>query len=298
MLRLAALTFLISTTALAQFQQIQLTFGTAANSAAFSPSSCGGQTTLNWTVLPSQQQACSASMALFVAETTCPDTGPATGDYDLGSAPLNRTGTSSGTRTIEFGRLPGFTGSTDGGAVCGSAVERSWKVCAVFEQANGFGINPCGTKTFVKKDVRISYDGRAPNAPTLTAAEGVERGIQISATLPADAKTVRFGSRISGSGAPFSFSTEVVAENSTAKARINGLENGVTYEVTAVAADEAGNRSGESNIIEAIPTETLGFWDAYKKAGGTEEGGCSSAPGVVTTAAIGFALWVSRRRRS
>lgn len=298
MLRLAALTFLISTTALAQFQQIQLTFGTSANSAAFSPSSCGGQTTLNWTVLPSQQQVCSASMALFVAETTCPDTGPATGDYDLGSAPLTQTGTSSGTRTIDFARLPGFTGSTDGGAVCGSAVQRSWKVCAVFEQANGFGINPCGTKTFVKKDARLSYDGLAPNAPTLTTAEGVERGIQLSATLPDDAKTVRFGSRIAGTGTAFTFSTEVVVETATVGARITGLQNGLTYEVTAVAADEAGNSSGESNVLEATPTETLGFWDAYKKSGGTEQGGCSSAPGLVATAAIGFALWVSRRRRS
>lgn len=292
MSRFALLTLFIASAASAQ---ISLTFGQNAPTASFAPSACNNQATLTWSVVATQQVC--GPLELFVATTTCGDQ-PGVNDLDLGSQQLN-IGTTSGTKTIQFNELPDFSGSTDGGSSCGAAAEKTWKVCAVYQANNaGFGAVPCGTKLKVEKSTTISYDGKPPAAPSLTDATGIDRGIRARAAASGDAKLVRFGTRLKDSTDPFDFRTEAVIEGDGAEGRIGGLENGFDYEVAAVAVDAAGNTSTQSAVIEATPTETLGFWDAYKKAGGTEQGGCASAPGLFASAAVMFGLWISRRKRS
>lgn len=55
---------------------------------------------------------------------------------------------------------------------------------------------------------------------------------------------------------------------------LTGLTNDVTYEVRAKAKDKAGNYSREwSEPITGTPVPVDDFWEAYKKAGGKEDGG-------------------------
>lgn len=55
---------------------------------------------------------------------------------------------------------------------------------------------------------------------------------------------------------------------------IEGLQNGVIYEIRAKALDLAGNYSREwSEPVTGTPRQVDDFWRAYKKAGGKEDGG-------------------------
>jgi hypothetical protein len=80
--------------------------------------------------------------------------------------------------------------------------------------------------------------------------------------------------------------------------RVNGLENGVKYQVEAFALDEVGNVSAASGSQEATPVKTSGFYQRYTDAGGDETGGCNVAGGGLAggamLAALGF--WLSSRR--
>ncbi len=74
--------------------------------------------------------------------------------------------------------------------------------------------------------------------------------------------------------------------------RVTDLENGVTYEIRAIAEDGAGNRSAPSASVFAAPVQTDGFFSIYRKAGGGEQGGCSAIPGSTFTL---LALWAASR---
>jgi hypothetical protein len=52
----------------------------------------------------------------------------------------------------------------------------------------------------------------------------------------------------------------------------SALENGRTYHVGVVAVDDADNASPLSNMLTAVPEETLDFWEGYVAAGGDEPG--------------------------
>lgn len=294
MSRLAALTLLFSSAAFAQvLSPLTLTFPSNTETLTFSGADCANRTTLTWQVNLSAQP-CNQLKLFVTAASTCPKE-PATGDYDLGAETI--TAGTQGTKTIEFSQLPGFT-AADAGVTCGQQAERTWKVCGYFEANSPGSFGFCTTKTDTTDSIPITYDGEPPVAPTLTEAIGVEKGIRVRASATDDASLVRFGARLLGDAAPFNFSTEVAVEGDAAEGRIEGLENGFSYEVVAVAVDPAGNQSAESGSLEATPTETLGFWDAYKRAGGTEDGGCASAPGLFVVTAVMSALWIFRRRRS
>jgi len=66
--------------------------------------------------------------------------------------------------------------------------------------------------------------------------------------------------------------------------RITDLNNGITYEIRAVAIDAAGNMGLEwSDAITGTPQEVDDFWEAYKNNGGKEDGGFC----FIATAAYG-----------
>ena len=62
------------------------------------------------------------------------------------------------------------------------------------------------------------------------------------------------------------------------KTRIEGLDNGVVYEVVYAAIDAAGNRSANSPVATGTPAEVLDFAEHYAAVGGAEHGGCSASP--------------------
>lgn len=73
--------------------------------------------------------------------------------------------------------------------------------------------------------------------------------------------------------AGFSACTRVSA--SDPRARIEGLENDVVYEVVYATFDAAENRSANSPIARGTPAEVLDFAEYYHSVNGAETGGCA-----------------------
>jgi MYXO-CTERM domain-containing protein len=80
--------------------------------------------------------------------------------------------------------------------------------------------------------------------------------------------------------------------------RITGLQNGIPYVVAVAAVDIRGNASVVDTALVQTPIQTVGFYDAYRAAGG-EASGCSyGAGGSAGGAALALlALGLVRRRR-
>jgi hypothetical protein len=95
----------------------------------------------------------------------------------------------------------------------------------------------------------------------------------------------------------------------TREARIEGLENGKTYQFIVVAYDKAGNYVASEDVITAQPIPTNGLWDQCEAQGNIcgEAWNCSvsdtrglggvlGALGLLGLVGVG-ALWRGHRRR-
>lgn len=82
--------------------------------------------------------------------------------------------------------------------------------------------------------------------------------------------------------------------------RLGGLVNTVVYQVRVFAFSPADNRSLDPTYVVTAPAlPSADFWEAYKAAGGREEGGCASgSAGLVGLAAAAALLLAVRRRRN
>lgn len=85
--------------------------------------------------------------------------------------------------------------------------------------------------------------------------------------------------------------------SSSREVRIEGLENGVTYTVTAYTYSEEGNRSVGSPTAEGTPEEVLDAWEGYVDAGGRDAGGCQAGAAGLA-ALLGATALLRLRRRS
>jgi hypothetical protein len=80
--------------------------------------------------------------------------------------------------------------------------------------------------------------------------------------------------------------------------RIDGLTNGVAYNVTVQAFSPGRNPSPASDALTGTPVPVNDFWRLYRNAGGHESGGCATgAAGMLAllTVPLGLRTW---RRRS
>ncbi len=144
----------------------------------------------------------------------------------------------------------------------------------------------------------ILFDTRPAPAPTL------------SSVAPGDsALIVSFTPGTSGSGQGDSNQYQAVASaggqdykstvtTSTNPIHLNGLVNGTTYDVVVYAYSKAGNQSAASNTMSGTPEPVTDFWQAYKAAGGREQGGCGAGPAGEPSALLALlASLLARRRR-
>jgi hypothetical protein len=79
--------------------------------------------------------------------------------------------------------------------------------------------------------------------------------------------------------------------------RIKGLQNEIPYVVGVVAVDAAGNASAIETAVVQAPVTTIGFYDAYKAAGGQASGCSYGGRGASGVALLVLALALGWRRR-
>jgi uncharacterized protein (TIGR03382 family) len=154
----------------------------------------------------------------------------------------------------------------------------------------------------------LTIDLVAPVAVTGVRASGGENALEVAWSDPADPDTGRY--RVSAQSVidPQNLATSAVDPRDTrphlsdivagGSHRVEGLVQDVVYKVIVYAFDQADNQSDPSNLASASPVEVRDFWEAYRDAGGREQGGCAGGPAGLASLAVaaGTALLLRRRK--
>jgi hypothetical protein len=93
-------------------------------------------------------------------------------------------------------------------------------------------------------------------------------------------------------------------DSTSTRLKIDGLTDGVLYDIAVAARDAVGNVGPLSNVDCETPGPIDDFWDAYNKAGGgagascaLEGAGMPAGTGILALGMIGAAVAATRRRR-
>jgi len=164
---------------------------------------------------------------------------------------------------------------------------------------------PAGTTTTPVATLSIPLDFATPPAP------------QLNSVTPGDSALIASwqqgsGSVDGGTGAINSWKVYyglsgtsplpnvfTVTNAATTSARIDGLTNGVSYDVQVTAVTVGGNESPPSNLLSGTPQQVNDFWRLYKLDGGQEQGGCAAGAGglLALLVIVPVALRARRRRK-
>jgi hypothetical protein len=60
---------------------------------------------------------------------------------------------------------------------------------------------------------------------------------------------------------------------------VSGLTNGTLYDVRIYGEDAAGNFTDPSDVVQATPVASEGFYKTYRREGGADRGGCGDIGG-------------------
>lgn len=260
------------------------------------PDDCDATVPVTWQYTGTNASPCS-ELELWVTTSTSCGNDPGSADLVLPEVPVGNV-TSPGSQRITFQprELPVFS-SADGGNTCGGAsqIEQVHRVCGKVSVLDSFTFQ-CNRAVTSGNQTTITYDAKPPAAPTISSVVGLDGALSVQVEASgSDVSLIRVSARREGS-------TDVAgsAEGSVTQAnyRVTGLENGVTYEVTATAVDEAGNESAASAAQVGTPVETRGLYEVYRRAGGSETGGCGAAGGGLAGGAVlaALGLWLFARR--
>ncbi|MDC0714943.1 hypothetical protein POL68_41225 [Stigmatella sp. ncwal1] len=290
-LPLIVLTTLCASTALGQtVASITLTLPNNETSIRVGREPCDRTQSATYTYTSTTTVVCSDLRIWLVQGSSCSD--EPTGTYKMVKQISQGDVVNQPTGSISFtvSQLPGFTGSVS----CPAADrEDTYRLCASIKLPGGSFGSECGSGSFQRDDVEVVYDAKPPVAPTLSQVIALDSALSVIVTSPDDAEFVRVSVTREGKEIK---NVQKAAEQTAI--RVEGLENGVTYQVSARAVDEASNESVSSEVKNGTPVPTRGFLDRYDEAGGQEMGGCGAAGGGVVgslvLAVLGF--WLSSRR--
>ena len=249
--------------------------------------------TVNWAYNGATAQLCSDLRFWLVSGSSCSDEPSGTFKELPKVAQGDLANRRTGTISFKVSDLPGFGGTT--GVTCpADNREDEYRLCASVKLPGGTFGTECGSGTFQKDDIQVTYDAKPPEPPGLTSVAALDKALSIRVSAPDDASEIKVVvERVDGTG-----SRTVEQSVDQPLFRVEGLENGVTYRVTARAVDAADNESEPSEALEGTPIFTRGFFDRYVEANGQEMGGCGAAgaglAGGWVLAALGF--WLSSRR--
>jgi uncharacterized protein (TIGR03382 family) len=286
-------TLLLSSVATAQSVTATLTSATSQSTVSFGPSDCGGRTvSVTWKV--SGTPCSDLSLWLTQPNKEC-GTAAESGDRALDSIPVATIRSTPGaTSTFSFNvtQLPFAT--TDGGGGCSTLTDEvTFRVCGAVSGQTSIYDPTCSSTATKATPLKVVFDGKAPDAPNIESASGLDGAVIANVSEPADTVSLRLV--VSQGG------TEVKTVNQDVglgAIKVTGLQNEVTYQLVAYAIDDAGNVSTASEAKEATPLKTNGFMEEYVGAGGKETGGCGAAGGGVAGGAVLAVLgfWLSSRR--
>lgn len=141
-------------------------------------------------------------------------------------------------------------------------------------------------ETFSLSDIRLVIDTEGPTAPTLNGASATQSTLVLEFTSSNDQDIEGFAAVISTEPLtqgtlPNKTNAQVILFGNKESIKSNipvVLDPKKTYHVGVSARDETGNVGPVSNVKTVQPVETIDFWNAYKGAGGSEEGGCATVP--------------------
>jgi hypothetical protein len=99
--------------------------------------------------------------------------------------------------------------------------------------------------------------------------------------------------------APTSGTSPVQTDTATGTSGVvDGLVNEQEYEVMVFARSASGTASDPSEAVLGTPKPVDDFWEVYRKAGGTESGGCGGPAGPLALAGLAGVVLAARRRRT
>jgi len=132
----------------------------------------------------------------------------------------------------------------------------------------------------------IKFDLTPPLAPDVPTIESLENSLKISWKLQTGFTYDVYYKK----GSAFTSETDAtkgVANFSGSQTTIANLENGQTYHVAIRAYDPAGNKGAFSKTVTGVPQDRTDFYEAYRKAGGTDAGFDGGGYCFIATAAYG-----------
>lgn len=146
----------------------------------------------------------------------------------------------------------------------------------------------------------ITLDTQLPPAPTLGGVAPGDSALIVSytpgtPTTSAPAANHHYQAQATGPDGVAHLSTTTTSTGGT---RIDGLSNGVAYDVVVFAYSKAGNQSAASNVMSGTPEPVADFWQTYKGAGGREQGGCGAGPAGALAPLLALLALALRRRLS
>jgi hypothetical protein len=257
------------------------------------PADCGSSRIVYWLWNQIGTQPCNNMRLWATSGDTC-GTEPKSGDKEFDSVnALLISSLRQGTITLNINELPAFTAGS--ATPCGGATSKNieHRVCAAVPASlQCFGLqNP---QVQSASPLRIIYDVEAPNAPILGEVRSIDKGLRIGVSASSD--TVQVIPFVREQGAMEFSQRSRATLGGSKELQLEGLINDTTYDVKLQAVDGAGNVSADSGLVSGTPRRVVGFWAAYRDAGGTDMGGCHSTPGLLAPLLALLAL--SRRRRS
>ncbi len=293
MLRRAALLWLLPTLALAQTAGQATITESADGDAYVNLAECNGSTadtlTIAWTVAnggvaPTSVPAGTTVNLTLSQDSTCPAAASSvvwkpSVAIDAGQSASGSYGAPTVSSVLTQLGLNG----------CASQQTAIW-ACA--------SMTPSGT-TYTAQG-KITLDTQLPPAPVLAGVSPGDSALIVSygpgsISTSAPATSDHYVAQATGPDGLAHSSTSTTSASST---RIEGLTNGVTYDVVVFAYNAAGNQSAASNTMSGTPEPVTDFWQAYKDAGGREQGGCGAGSAGEPSALLTLlASFLARRRR-
>jgi hypothetical protein len=255
---------------------------------------CNYSRTVTWTVNTSGT-ICGDLEFWFVSGTSCPETRASDTPEFTRVTQATLASTRTNTFTFESQDLPAFNGTN---AVTCPAEDREdeYRLCASLKLGTAvISTDPCSTTSAQKaNEFKVFYDAKPPAPPSIDNVAPLDKALSVRVSTSDDTSRVKLlVARADGTG-----SREVIQSVDQPLFRVENLENGVPYKLTATALDAVSNESAPSDEQTGTPIFTRGFFDRYVEAGGQEMGGCGAAAGSLAggwvLAVLGF--WLSSRR--